>query len=310
MTHPSQHFRYDFSSPNALVGHVIAERYLVERLVKRGHVASVFEARDVREHRPVAVKVLSIDALVRRSGQHVADIVELFEQASAHTRRLQSEYSVSLLDFGRTATFLFVVSEWLPGESLKELMAREQRIDPLRAMRFGSQLAAALEETHSMGWWHGDVRPSNIYIARDAQGGEVARLLDHGISRVVAAPLPVQLTANGRASGVPDYMSPEQCRGGSFDRRTDLYSLGIVLFEMLTGSVPYRGRSQLWVMQQHVATPAPRVSDVNARLGRFPLLVTILETCLAKSPDLRYVSSRRLKQALDSAIDEYLAVRG
>lgn len=304
------HFRYDYTAPHALVGHVVAERYLIQRLAKRGGVGSVFEALDTRENRPVAVKVMSISALTRRTGQHIADIVEQFETSAAHSRRLESEYTVPIADFGRTASFLFIVAELLPGTNLKDLLSREGRLDPLRAMRFAMHVAASLEESHNLGWYHGDLRPSNIFIARDAQGGEVAKVLDHGTARMVAAPLPIQLTASGRAAGIPDYMSPEQCRGGEFDRRTDFYSLGIVLYEMLSGSVPYRGRSQLWVMQQHINSTPPFIGEVYPRLARVNTLVAAIDSCLAKAPEMRPASARKLVTLLDHAVAEYLQTRG
>lgn len=309
-TPASHHFRYDYLAPQALVGHVVAERYLIRRLAKRGSVGSVFEALDTRENRPVAVKVMSISGLTRRTGQHIADIVEQFETAAAHSRRLESEFTVPITDFGRTASFLFIVVDLVPGINLKDLLAREGRLDPLRAMRFAMHVAASLEESHNQGWYHGDLRPSNIFIARDAQGSEMARVLDHGTARLLAAPLPIQLTASGRAAGLPDYMSPEQCRGGEFDRRTDFYSLGIVLYEMLSGTVPYRGRSQLWVMQQHITSTPPFIGEVSPRLARVSHLVAALDTCLAKAPELRPAHARKLVTLLDLAVAEYLQTRG
>jgi serine/threonine-protein kinase len=293
--------------PHALAGNVIADRYHVQNLSKRGTVASVYAGQDLRERRPVALKVIGLDSLMRRSGQHSSDLVEQFDAAISHCRRLSSPYTLPLLDHGRTASFLYVVSESAEGENLQRMLNREVRIDPLRALRFATHIAASLEESHNYGWWHGDIRPATLFIARDPQGRQTARVLDHGISRLLAAPMAVQLSATGRAAGVPDYMSPEQCQGGLFDRRSDLYSLGIVLFQMLTGTVPFRGRSPLWVMQQHVGTAAPRVSEVNPRLGRMPRIDAVVEGCLTKNPEGRFASARRLMQALDVAIEEYLA---
>lgn len=306
----SHSFRYDFNAPHELIGQMVGERYLVRSLIKRGEVASVFTADDVRTSRQVAVKVASISALVRRTGQHVADIVEQFESAAWHGRRLQNEYTVPLIDSGRTNTFLFVVASLLPGENLKTVLVREGRLDPLRALRFASHVVASLDETHTHGWVHGDVRPSTVFVHRDLQGGEVAMMMDHGIGRMMAQPLAVQLTVTGRASGVPDYLSPEQCLGKPTTRQCDFYGVGVLLFEMLCGTVPFRGRSQLWVMQQHVGTQSPRVSDVNPRLARYPGVDAVVDTCLAKSPEARFSSSRRLLAALNVAIEEYLGTRG
>lgn len=305
----TQHFRYDHNAPHALVGHVVADRYLIRTLAKRGTAASIFVADDLRTNAAVAVKVCSISALIRRTGQHVADIVEQFETAAWHAKRLENEYTVPLSDFGRTSTFLYMVANLLPGENLKAVLNRENRLDPLRALRFASHIAASLEEAHSHGWFHTDLRPSTIFVHRDANGGETAMVLDHGIAQMMSAPLAVQLTTTGKASGAPDYMAPELCLGEPACRQSDFYAVGVILFECLCGSVPFRGRSQLWVMQQHVNTQAPRVSDLHPRLARYPAVDSVVEACLAKSPDMRFSSARRLLTALNYAIEEYLGHR-
>jgi serine/threonine-protein kinase len=204
-------------------------------------------------------------------------------------------YNYSVTDDGT----LFLVMEHLEGRSLQSLLAAEAPLAPQRAVAIARQIAAALAEAHRHGVVHRDLKPSNVMVVRRAGTDEMVKVLDFGVAKMEG----VDLTATGLLCGTPPYMSPEQFRETELDGRCDLYSLGVVLFEMLTGRLPFVAQSPVGYMQKHFNAPVPRPSEVADRLGLPDALEALVLRTLAKEPGDRPPSGEAMMAELDRAME-------
>ena len=274
-----------------VVGEVVAGRYELEELVGTGGMSSVFKARDRLLERRVALKVLH---------QHYTDdeeYVERFRREARVVAQLSHPNIVTVIDRGEDEGRQFIVFELVEGRTLKELLEEEGRLPVQRALEIALQVARGLAFAHEHGLVHRDVKPQNVILNGDGR----AKVTDFGIARS----RDIQgVTQTGMVLGTSNYVAPEQAQGGKVDRATDVYSLGVVLFELLTGEVPFPGESFVAVAMRHVNEPAPSVlerrPDVPARVAhavaralekdpaaRFPTMDAFaaeLEACLALEP--------------------------
>ena len=259
-----------------MVGESIAGRYELEELAGTGGMSSVYRARDTLLERYVALKVLH--------EYHGADAesIERFRREARAVAQLSHPNIVTVIDRGEDGGRQFIVFEYVDGENLKELVAREGPLPVGRALELGIQIGEGLACAHENGVVHRDVKPQNVLL----NGDGLAKVTDFGIAR--SLDVEHGMTQTGTIVGTSNYIAPEQASGRGVDERTDIYSLGVVLFELLTGDVPFPGENFVAVALRHVHEQAPSVLE---RRPDVPLRVAhLVERALAKDPDDRFPS--------------------
>ncbi len=273
-------------------GAVIGDRYRLIRMVGSGGVGEVYEAEHVYIHRRVAVKIL------RREIASDPEAVARLQREAQSTSGLGHPNIVDCFDFGHSAEGqVYLVMEWLDGENLDQRLQREP-VDIPTALEIASQVAAGLAEAHDRGVIHRDLKPANLFLIRDRRGALVVKVLDFGIAKLAAQQ--TKLTGTSVLVGTPNYMAPEQAFGEAVDARTDVYALGVILYEMVTGSVPFHADSPLGVLHQHTARmPVPPSARAPER-GISSELETVVMRCLAKRPEERFASMHEVIAALEA----------
>jgi eukaryotic-like serine/threonine-protein kinase len=271
-----------------VVGELIAGRYELQELVGSGGMSNVFRAYDRLLERSVAIKVLH-----EQFGQD-DDYVERFRREARSVAQLAHPNIVTVIDRGEQDGRQYIVFEYIEGENLKALVA-DGALPVDEALDYGLQVARALDFAHKRGLVHRDVKPQNVLLNEDGQ----AKVTDFGIARS----LDVQgVTQTGTVLGTSDYIAPEQARGDRVDQKTDIYSLGTVLYELLTGEVPYEGDNFVVVAMQHVNAPVPSVRDrrpdVPYRLDH------AVRRAMAKEPEDRFPSMEELIHELEACLGE------
>ncbi len=277
-------------------GQIFQQRYRIEREVGRGSFGIVYAATDLQTGGIVAIKILL--PWVRGD----AGLRHRLKREARLTRMLATPHAVRILDLDETPDGdLYIVMEFLDGEELTLLMAREGRLKPERAADIGRQALEALGEAHRLGVIHRDVKPHNIFLCRDSSGRDVVKVLDFGIAKVAGTgdgsglAETTRLTAPGNILGTPAYMSPEQCRGEPLTVASDFYSLGIVLYEMASGHVPFYDNNPMQVLMMHNTQPVPPLS---ASVAGLPLGRAVTKA-LEKDPERRFASAEAFAAALD-----------
>jgi serine/threonine-protein kinase len=265
--------------------------YRIERLLGRGGMGVVYLAEDVRLRRKVALKLLAADlADDERFRQRFLRECEL---AAA----IDHPHVTPIYRAGETDGVLYIAMRYVPGTDLKALVRREGALDPLRALAIVKQVATALDAAHEHGLVHRDVKPANVLIA-DQAGSEHAYLSDFGL--VKSASASTGLSAAGQFLGTIDYVAPEQIRGEPVDGRADLYSLGCLCFECLTGEVPFRRETDIASIYAQLQADPPPASA--RRRGLPPELDRVLARALAKKPGARYTTCREFAAAVETAL--------
>jgi eukaryotic-like serine/threonine-protein kinase len=277
-------------------GQIFQQRYRIQREVGRGSFGIVYAADDLQSGQTVAIKILLPWVRGDEGLRH------RLKREARLTRMLSSPHAVRMLDLDETPDGdLYIVMEFLDGEELNMLLTREGRLKPERTVEIGRQTLEALGEAHRLGVIHRDVKPHNIFICRDGSGGDLAKVLDFGIAKVAGTGdgsslmETTRLTAPGNILGTPAYMSPEQCRGEALTAASDFYSLGVVLYEMATGHVPFHDNNPVQVLMLHNMQPVPPLSS---SISNLPLGRAILRA-LEKDPQRRFPSAEEFAAALD-----------
>jgi eukaryotic-like serine/threonine-protein kinase len=269
-------------SSSAMIGTVLSGRYRLEAKLGSGGMSTVYLACDQTLDRSVAVKVM------HREMSEQADQLERFRQEARAVAKLSHPNVVSVIDAGEDGGHPYIVFEYVEGETLKQRINREGALDPQDAIAYAIEVARGLSVAHARNMVHRDIKPQNVLI--DAEGR--AKLTDFGISRQLEED---GMTATGRVLGTTDYVAPEQAMGRKVDPRTDVYSLGVVLYEMLVGQVPFQAESQVGVAMKHVNEELP---DVQRRRPEVSAAVAlVVERATAKDPAQRY-------QRVDEMIDD------
>lgn len=266
---------------------VLAGRYRLERTLGRGASATVWLAFDTVLERRVAIKILAGER-----GEE-PDKIERFRREARALAKLGHPHIVTVIDIGEDAGRPFIVLEYVAGETLKSRISRDGRLPVDEALAYAIEVARALAAAHERGIVHRDVKSQNILL--DTDGG--AKLTDFGIARSGAE---VALTQGGRVLGTTDYVSPEQALGHEVTGQSDLYSLGIVLYEALTGKVPFTGSTQLAVASMHVRAQIPDVQRARPEVSA--ALAALIDRATAKRLDRRYADARTMIAELERAL--------
>ena len=293
------------------IGYLLADRYRLKRLVGQGGFGAVYAAEHEALGRPFAIKVLSR----RADPEHdEATFLKRFEREARVTASLEHPHIVQVTDYGTDERLgSWFAMELLRGEDLQARIQRDGRLDGHAAARVLRQVAEACAYAHKRGVVHRDLKAANVFLVSSDAVKQHVKVLDFGIARLVG---PTEeeddegrLTRVGSVLGSPAYMAPEQALGHPVDHRTDVYALGVLLYEALTGRVPFRGATHLAILQQHIQdAPTPPVELIPSR-DLNPLLEIIVLKCLQKTMNRRYQSTDELAAALAEA-EAHIAAGG
>ncbi|RYZ02932.1 MAG: serine/threonine protein kinase [Myxococcales bacterium] len=281
-------------SADALIGTVVDGRYELLRVIGEGGMGIVYEAR----HRALG-KRFALKALRKDLAQD-AEIAARFIQEARTAAAVSHPGLVEITDFGRLDSGqVYFVMELLEGHSLAALLRTGGPLPAARALEMVRQLAHALKAAHDASIVHRDLKPDNIHIGRGDAGSDVVKVVDFGLAKVIGSS---KLTRAGVVFGTPHYMSPEQAAGEVVDHRADIYALGIVMYEMFTGKVPFEADSYMGVLTKHLyMTPEPP-SSLCPELKALGALEDVILRCLQKRPEARYDGLALLLADLDERL--------
>ena len=282
---------------DALVGKLLGERFQVQDLIGQGGSGTIYRAEHVTLRRRVAIKVLHTEL----SRDDLA--VERFRREATTVADIDNEHIVEIHDFGRTPDGrLYMAMELLEGETLDAVLARDKQLSVERTADILMQVGEALMEAHAIGYVHRDLRPRNVYLTTRRGKANFVKLLDFGLAKLVETDTQgAASTSLGMTFGDPRYMSPEQARGDRIDRRADIYQLGCVAYEMLTGTPPFGGSRVFDILTRQVTeTPVP----LPDRRAGIPLwMESAVAKMLAKDPDNRFATTTRMVEALRRGLE-------
>jgi serine/threonine-protein kinase len=285
----------------AQLARVLGGHYRIDALLGVGGMGAVYRGLQLSVQRPVAIKLISGASPDR------AELVSRFRREAEATARLSHPNTVRLIDFGVTDDDeLFMVMELLDGFDLATLLRRGP-LPPLAALRIVRQVLLALCEAHALGIVHRDLKPDNVFLSR-VQGAETfVKVMDFGIAGLPRTRDAPRLTFTGEVMGTPAYMSPEQAQGRAVDARSDLYSIGVMLFEMLSGAPPFANHTLVSLLVAHVTRTPPRLDQRQLALPLQAELQRLLDALLAKQPDDRPPSAASTLEWVDALIERYQA---
>ena len=276
--------------PDPLLGRVIDGRYRVEKPIGEGGMGIVYAISHAVLGKRMALKVLRGDMAKD------ADVVQRFMQEAQSATSIGHANIIDISDFGRLPDgSVYFVMEYLDGQSLSKMISNGGSVPMATALHIIKQIASALEAAHARGIVHRDMKPDNIYLVRQGSDDRFVKVLDFGIAKVGGANS--KLTRTGMIFGTPHYMSPEQAAGQSVDRRTDIYALGVIMYEMFTGKVPFDGDTFMGILSKHMfEQPIPPSQVQGKGLGA---IEDIILKALAKKQEDRYQSMAELISDLD-----------
>lgn len=281
---------------DALVGTVLGERFLVIERIGHGASGTIYRGEHVTLRRKVALKVLHSEL----SRDELA--VERFRREATTVSEIDNDHIVEIHDFGRTPDGrLYLAMELLEGEPLSDRLARDKRLSVDRAVDILVQLGEGLMEAHAMGYVHRDLRPRNLFLAVRRGRPDFVKLLDFGLAKLVENEGKAESTRLGMTFGEPRYMSPEQARGDTVDRRADIYSTGCIAYEMLVGQAPFAGGKSLDVLARQFESMPPSPRERRGDIP--PWLDAAIMRMLAKRPEDRFATVYQLVEALRQGMD-------
>lgn len=278
-----------------LLGHTLDDKYRLDEQLGIGGMGTVYRARHLLIDRPVAVKVLN-----QRFVEDEAARTRFRREARA-AGRLQHTNAVTVTDFGESHDgYVYLVMELLEGRTLRDVLAKEAPLDAARSVSIMMQISAAVAAAHEAGIIHRDLKPANIFIVQRAEVPAVVKVLDFGIAKLAAETLdedePMTLTQIGAMIGTPRYMSPEQCDGAELTPAADVYSLGVILYEMLTGTVPFSGSTPLAIAMKHTGEAPRSPRDFVSTIP--PALEDVVLHTLEKQPQDRPANAAEFRKEL------------
>ncbi len=288
-----------------MLGRVFLGRYETIRLLGEGGMGRVYLARQLDLGRQVVVKVMhdhiAADATFR----------ERFQRETLLMARFQHPYAVTLYDASlNDPQGPCIVMEYIRGVTLDNLLHTNTRLSPARVGRLLHQLCEVLQAAHAEGIVHRDLKPANLMVVDPDTPYELLKVMDFGLAKLVAsaAGSKASVTNCEFAVGTPGYMCPEQARGEDMDNRGDLYSVGVILFELLTGQLPFAGRSTMDILLAHATEEPPSFRAVGAAAAVPPAIERVVQSCLAKAPEQRPDHARDLAERYEEALAGFLAL--
>lgn len=303
-----------------LVGSLVGGRYRVLKRIGEGGMGVVYLAEHEAIEKRLAIKVLKDQYALRD------DVVARFQQEAKSASRVKHEGVLEVFDFGRTDDHRFYIAmELLDGRDLAYVLEKEHRLPPIRAVRIGVQIARALAAAHAKGIIHRDLKPENVFVRVGDDGREYVKIVDFGIAQLRAEGEDAsdpnarvsgrKLTKTGMIFGTPEYMSPEQAAGKPIDARVDVYALGVILFELLSGRTPFQGETFMAILTAHLTQPLPSLSTMSRPgFACSPELESVVQRALAKEADDRFRTMGELADALiatpEGSLDETLKPAG
>ncbi len=276
------------------MGILVADRYRLEERIGEGGMGTVYKAVHVLLDRPVALKILRDDVPA------FANPAKRFQREARAASGIDHENVIRILDFGRADQgFLYLVMEFVEGDALSGVLAKEGAIHPARAVDVAVQIAGALEAAAELGIVHRDLKPENILLTKRGDRGDFVKVLDFGLAKLLTVADTGPLTITGNVFGTPAYMSPEQCKGAPVDGRSDIYALGILLYEMVAGTPPWTG-SYASLFRAQLTRPPPPIRETFREVQCPPALEVAIFRCLEKDPDRRFQTPAELRIALEA----------
>jgi serine/threonine-protein kinase len=277
-----------------LVGRVVNDRFKVTALIARGGMGKVYRAEQSPLGRVCAIKVLNPNY----AGEHDPEFHKRFFLEASIASKLTHPNTVTIFDYGRTEDDIYYMAmEYLEGHTLHRAI-REGFFPEERAAHIARQICRALREAHSLGVIHRDLKPANIFLVEHGDETDFVKVLDFGLVKNVSGDKAEDLTQTGLFMGSPKYMAPEQIRGDRVDARTDIYALGIILYEMITGKVPFDRPNSVNILMAHVNEEPPPMRQMNPAIAISPQMEDAVARCMAKDPDQRFRSMDEVLAAL------------
>ncbi len=265
---------------------IVNDRYEIGKRIGRGGMAEIFQARDILLDRPVALKVLFPEFATDPA------FVERFRREAQAAANLNHPNIVGVYDWGKVNNTYYIAMEYVNGRTLADILKQSGTLTPMQVCDLISEVASALISAHHNGVIHRDIKPGNILVSTTGQ----VKVADFGIARALGAGVEQGLTQTGAVMGTATYFSPEQAQGASTDQRSDIYSLGIVMYEMLCGVAPFTGENAVAIAYKQVHE---RAMPLTQRLASIPIdVAAIVAKCMEKSPDDRYSSAEQVRDEL------------
>jgi serine/threonine-protein kinase len=286
----------------AMIGRTLDRRYVIEAKLGQGGMGTVYVAQQVAVGRRVAIKLLP---------PAIADdlaAVKRFMQEAKAASTLSHPNTITIHDFGQLEDgLLFLVMELVEGQTLAAALKAARTLPPERAVRICAQILSALEDAHARGIVHRDLKPDNVIVSPRPGSPDFVKVLDFGLAKVADADSHENLTQTGQVFGTPAYMSPEQALGERCDLRTDLYAVGVMLYEMLGGRRPFEGDSPVSILVKHINEAPPPLAGPTAGAALPAALVEATGKALAKRREDRFASAAEMRAALESAVAPLLS---
>ena len=291
-------------SNQAWLGRIVDGRYRVIEVIGRGGMGVVYRVEHLRMGKIAAMKVLHRDLASD------PEVVQRFEREAAAVSKLHHPHTVQVFDFGTAQGALYLIMEYVRGLDLAHVIERDGPMAWSRAAPLLAQICGALGEAHELGIVHRDLKPENVLITRTTGGRDYAKVLDFGLAKLDQARAPTTETGKQQIVGTPYFMSPEQIRGDEVDARTDIYSFGALMFELLTGQHLFTGSTAMGVLTKHLTAPPDAPSARMPKAGIDARVDKLCARALAKEPGARWQSAAELAEAIEEVFAQTDAHEG
>jgi serine/threonine protein kinase len=298
--------RVNSQGPDPLIGRLINDRYKIAGIIARGGMGKVYRAEQAPLGRLVALKVLNPNY----SGENDPEFHKRFFLEASIASKLTHPNTVTIFDYGKTDDDVYYIAmELLEGRTLHRALREEGPFNGDRVMHIGRQICRSLREAHGLGVIHRDLKPANVYLVQHGDENDFVKVLDFGLVKNLDEK-GEELTQTGLFMGSPKYMSPEQIRGERVDSRVDVYALGVMMYEMLTGKVPFDRPNSVNILMAHIQEQVPIMGELNTNVRVPPALEAVVRRCMAKNPEERYGSMDDVLVALKQCAGMAMTMSG